>query len=61
VLAIILLAAALSLARRNLNLGRADRTGAFKLAFFLFVLDMLTGVFEGHHVYSLMVNLNSLS
>ena len=53
VLAIILLAAALSLARRNLKLGRADRIGAFKLAFFLFVLDILTGVFEGHHVYSL--------
>lgn len=35
---------------RNLRLGRGDRRGAFRLAFFFFVLRMGAFVFETHHV-----------
>src|SRR2546423_20417 len=45
----ILLGAAL-LARRNLRLGRGDRRGAFRLAAFCFVLEIIAWLTAGHHV-----------
>jgi hypothetical protein len=45
----ILLGAAL-LARRNLKIGRGDRRGAFRLAAFVFVLEMVAWLTAAHHV-----------
>ena len=38
------------LARRNLRLGRGDRKGAFRVAFYLFATGMIGGFFGVHHV-----------
>ena len=46
---VILLGAAL-LARRNLQMGRGDRRGAFRLAAFVFVLEMIAWLTAAHHV-----------
>jgi serine/threonine-protein kinase len=46
---VILLGAAL-LARHNLRLGRGDRRGAFRLAAFVFLLEMISWLFGTHHV-----------
>jgi hypothetical protein len=53
VLVVFVLIGALMLARRNLQLGRGDRNGAFKLALFLCVLQMVAWLFGAHHVYSI--------
>jgi serine/threonine protein kinase len=53
VLALIVLTGACLLARRNLRLGRGDRKGAFKLALFIFILQMVAWLFGAHHVFSL--------
>lgn len=53
VLALIVLTGAFLLARRNLRLGRGDRKGAFKLALFLFVLELVGWLFGAHHVLSI--------
>jgi uncharacterized protein YneF (UPF0154 family)/predicted Ser/Thr protein kinase len=37
-------------ARRNLRMGRGDRRGAARLAFFLLVLSLVSWLFEAHHV-----------
>jgi len=61
VLLLIIVGAGL-LARRNLRLGRGDRLGAFRLALFLFIVQMLYWVFQTSHVptlggeYSLLMN-----
>ncbi len=49
ILVFIVVGAAL-LARRNLRLGRADRRGAFRLAAFYFLLELLRVVLLDHHV-----------
>jgi serine/threonine-protein kinase len=46
---VILLGAAL-LARHNLRLGRGDRRGAFRLATFVFLLEIFSWLFVAHHV-----------
>ncbi|MDT7807384.1 MAG: eukaryotic-like serine/threonine-protein kinase [Acidobacteriota bacterium] len=46
---VILLGAAL-LARHNLRMGRGDRRGAFRLAAFVFLLEMVSWLFGAHHV-----------
>ncbi|HEY0323140.1 MAG TPA: serine/threonine-protein kinase [Pyrinomonadaceae bacterium] len=51
VLAVVLIGAIL-LARRNLRLGRGDRRGAFKLAFFVFAVSALSTVLGADHVPS---------
>lgn len=38
------------LARRNLNVQRGDRKGAFRLAIYFFALNMLHWLFGAHHV-----------
>src|SRR5262249_49642893 len=43
----------LFLARRNLRLGRADRRGAFRLAFFIFACFLLAWAFGASHVPTL--------
>ncbi len=48
----VMLAAAL-LSRRNLQLGRSDKRGAFKLALFVFCVGVLGGVIGARHVPSL--------
>ena len=52
VLALIVLTGAFLLARHNLRLGRGDRKGAFKLALFIFILQMVAWLFGAHHVFS---------
>jgi serine/threonine-protein kinase len=47
---VLLLAAAAVLAPWNLRRGRADRSGAFRLALFVFTLFMLVGLFKNRHV-----------
>ena len=44
---------AILLGRQNLQLGRSDRRGAFRLAMFVFVVAGLGGVIGAHHVPSL--------
>lgn len=39
--------------RRNLQLGRSDKRGAFRLAMFLFLVSALGGLIGAHHVPSL--------
>jgi serine/threonine-protein kinase len=51
VVAIVLIGAIL-LARRNLRLGRGDRRGAFKLAFFVFAVSVLSTILAADHVPS---------
>jgi protein kinase-like protein len=53
VLVVFVLIGALMLARRNLQLGRGDRKGAFKLALFLCILQTVAWLFGAHHVYSI--------
>jgi serine/threonine-protein kinase len=48
-LAVVLLGAVL-LARRNARLGRGDQRGAFRLAFFMFAMTMLSLLLLTHHV-----------
>ena len=45
--------ASVLLARHNLRLGRGDRRGAARLAVFVFVIAMLTGLLTTHHVPTL--------
>jgi serine/threonine-protein kinase len=52
VLAAVLIGSIL-LARRNLRLGRGDRRGAFKLAFFVFSVTLLSTLLAADHVPSL--------
>jgi serine/threonine-protein kinase len=59
VAAVITLVGAFLLARRNLRLGRGDRNGAFKLALFLFVGELVAWVFAAHHVPSISGELKS--
>jgi hypothetical protein len=40
------------LAFKNLRLGRGDRRGAFRLALFVFVVQMLTYLFDAHHTWT---------
>jgi serine/threonine-protein kinase len=40
------------LAFRNLRLGRGDRRGAFRLALFVFVVQMLAYLFDAHHTWT---------
>jgi serine/threonine-protein kinase len=40
------------LAFRNLRLGRGDRRGAFRLALFVFILQMLAYLFDAHHTWT---------
>ena len=49
-LAVVLACAGAILARRNVVLGRGDRRGAFRLAFFIFGIGILTWCFAAHHV-----------
>jgi serine/threonine protein kinase len=46
---VILLGAAM-LARHNLRLGRGDRRGAFRIAAFVCLLEMISWLFAAHHV-----------
>jgi serine/threonine-protein kinase len=59
VLAVIMLVGAFLLARRNLRLGRGDRNGAFKLALFLFVVELVAWLFGAHHILSISGELKS--
>jgi Protein kinase domain len=36
--------------RRNLQLGRSDKRGAFKLAMFIFLVSVIGGLFGAHHI-----------
>jgi serine/threonine-protein kinase len=47
---LLIVSAAALLAWRNLRLGRGDRKGAFRIAFVVFVLYMITWLFSAHHV-----------
>jgi serine/threonine-protein kinase len=47
------------LARHNLRLGRGDRRGALRLAFFVFAGILLDWLFSAHHVPSLMDEFNN--
>ena len=60
VLALIVLTGAFLLARRNLRLGRGDRNGAFKLALFICVLELVAWLFGAHHVLSISGELKSI-
>ncbi|HEX8922806.1 MAG TPA: hypothetical protein VF766_15125, partial [Pyrinomonadaceae bacterium] len=40
------------LAFRNLRLGRGDRRGAFRLALFVFIVQMLAYLFDAHHTWT---------
>jgi serine/threonine protein kinase len=40
------------LAFRNLRLGRGDRKGAFRLALFVFTLEMVVYLFDAHHTWT---------
>jgi predicted Ser/Thr protein kinase len=40
------------LAFKNLRLGRGDRKGAFRLALFVFTLEMLVYLFDAHHTWT---------
>jgi predicted Ser/Thr protein kinase len=44
---------AVLMGRRNLQLGRSDKRGAFRLAMFLFLVSALGGLIGAHHVFSL--------
>ncbi|MFN0121595.1 MAG: hypothetical protein ACKV2V_13965 [Blastocatellia bacterium] len=50
VLLLLLLLAGILLARWNMQAGRGDRKGAFRLALYTFSLKMLTYFLDGHHV-----------
>jgi hypothetical protein len=50
---LLLLAACVTLARRNLRLGRGDRQGAWRLAMYVFALGLLSWVLGGAHVPTL--------
>jgi serine/threonine-protein kinase len=52
-LMIVVLAAGILLARRNLRLGRGDRRGAVRLAYFVFLMAMISWLFRASHVWSL--------
>jgi serine/threonine-protein kinase len=54
VLFVMVLLGGVLLARRNLRLGRGDRKGAFRLAFFVLAVHMLAWVFLVHHVPTLV-------
>jgi serine/threonine protein kinase len=56
----VLLIGALLLARRNLRLGRGDRKGAFKLAFFVFAVTLVSSFLAADHVPSPGVELFTL-
>ena len=49
-LAGITLIPAIWLCRRNVLKGRGDRRGAFRLAFLVFIVNLLHWIFSGHHV-----------
>ncbi len=53
----VLLAAAL-LGRRNILLGRSDKKGAFKLAFFVFVVSEIGGLIAARHIPDLASELS---
>ena len=53
----VLIGAAL-LGRRNLQLGRSDRRGAFRLAMFMFCVSALGGLIGAHHVPNLSEELD---
>jgi hypothetical protein len=46
----IILFGAIWLSRRNVLKGRGDRRGAFRLAFFVFIVDLTSWILVGHHV-----------
>lgn len=47
--------------RRNLQLGRGDKRGAFRLAIFIFLVSVASGVVGGHHVPDLAEELSLIT
>lgn len=52
IIALVTLVGSVLLAFKNLRLGRGDRRGAFRLALFVFTLQMLVYLFDAHHVWT---------
>jgi serine/threonine-protein kinase len=52
-IALVTIVGSILLAFRNLRLGRGDRRGAFRLALFVFSLQMLFYLLDAHHVWTL--------
>jgi serine/threonine-protein kinase len=51
-IAMLALVGSVLLAFRNLRLGRGDRRGAFRLALFVFIVQMLAYLFDAHHTWT---------
>jgi len=58
---VLLMGAAGFMARRNVVLGRGDRKGAFRVAFVLFSLGVLSWVLSAHHVADLNAQMGLLA
>jgi serine/threonine-protein kinase len=52
IIAMVTIIGSVLLATRNLRLGRGDRRGAFRLALFVFTLQLLVYLFDTHHVWT---------
>jgi serine/threonine-protein kinase len=52
IIAIVAMVGSALLALRNLRLGRGDRRGAFRLALFYVVVQMLSYLFDAHHTWT---------
>jgi hypothetical protein len=50
---VVILSGGMALAKRNMETGRSDRSGAFRLAVFVFVAAFLENILVNHHVGSL--------